>query len=459
MGKTIRKDRKDQKDRKDRKDQKDRKDRKEQKDQKDNKLTSPIPKKIHFIWLGKKQPPYIKKFMKTFETYAPGYTLRLWGDKDITKSNFPKTFATIQKIRTIHGTNLKNYEKTCTVYDKSGKPYTYSKYAQISDLMRYEIVYREGGYYFDVNMYLVKDITKLFNRPEPLILCNELGENIEISDGVSNSFFGAIVKSPVLGRFLTKRFLSSIDLYNPEVDEETGPWAFHSIINFTKDNYHVFPARYFYPYIPEWHPIYKHHALRKSYPSKCSGKRKTKKFNLKMKPDLWIEFPCEQYKSSYGIKIWESGGSWKSPDKWYEKEQGKLKTVYPQTGGMPAVCVPCAVAAAPSISTGLVSALGALTGALVAGKNYLINGTPRKSMRGGSKRSKRSKRKPKYQRYTYSDSSVVRSVNGRKDSQRRVVTSNQVDDKHSTLVYDRHNDESTITYDKDNEQIIIQRKP
>lgn len=178
-----------------------------------------------------------------------------------------------------------------------------------------------------------------------------------------------------------------------------------------------------------------------------------------MKPDLWIEFPCEQYKSSYGIKIWESGGSWKSPDKWYEKEQGKLKTVYPQTGGMPAACVPCAVAAAPSISTGLVSALGALTGALISGKNYLINGTPRKSMRGGSKRSKRSKRKPRYQRYSYSDSSVVRNVNGHKDSQRRIVTSNQVDDKHSRLVYDRHNDESTITYDKDNEQIIIQRKP
>ena len=25
--------------------------------------------------------------------------------------------------------------------------------------MRYEIIYREGGYYFDANMYLIKDIT------------------------------------------------------------------------------------------------------------------------------------------------------------------------------------------------------------------------------------------------------------------------------------------------------------
>ena len=27
---------------------------------------SPIPKKLHFIWLGPKQPSYLKKFMKLF---------------------------------------------------------------------------------------------------------------------------------------------------------------------------------------------------------------------------------------------------------------------------------------------------------------------------------------------------------------------------------------------------------
>ena len=31
---------------------------------------------------------YLEKFMKTFETYAPGYEQRLWGDDDITKKNF-----------------------------------------------------------------------------------------------------------------------------------------------------------------------------------------------------------------------------------------------------------------------------------------------------------------------------------------------------------------------------------
>ena len=34
---------------------------------------------------------------------------------------------------------------------KDGSPMTYSKWAQITDLMRLEIVYTYGGYYFDVN--------------------------------------------------------------------------------------------------------------------------------------------------------------------------------------------------------------------------------------------------------------------------------------------------------------------
>ena len=60
---------------------------------------------------------------------------------------------------------IKEYTNQITMY-KTKDPYTYSKYAQISDLMRYEIVFTEGGYYFDANMFLLKDITKLLDRKE-----------------------------------------------------------------------------------------------------------------------------------------------------------------------------------------------------------------------------------------------------------------------------------------------------
>ena len=84
---------------------------------------------------------------------------RQWGDKDITKKNFPKTYDTLQTIKQQNNSKIKSYvyrTSNNTMYNTQGRPYTYSKYAQISDLMRYEILVREGGYYFDVNMFLVK---------------------------------------------------------------------------------------------------------------------------------------------------------------------------------------------------------------------------------------------------------------------------------------------------------------
>ena len=327
---------------------------------------SPIPKKIHFIWLGDREPTYLKKFMKTFETHAPNYSVRLWNDKDITKANFPQTYPYIQKVKQFQGDKIKEWSEQKTMYKTNKKAYTYSKYAQISDLMRYEIVFREGGYYFDANMFLLKDITKLFQRKEKFIGCNELGPNLKKSPILSNSFFGAIPKSPILKRLLSTSFLDKLDLRTLEVDFVTGPGALRSVIK-TNDDYHILPANTFYPYILPWTPDGGDHPLRKSSNPKCSGPIRTKKRSLKMKKNLWLEFPCNQYKGAYGIKVWESGGSWTRPQKWYEQSKSERRSVYAeggsiQKGGAP-LCVPC-VAAVASNPVGLM-AMGA--GACVYG--------------------------------------------------------------------------------------------
>ena len=337
--------------------------------QKKEVLKSPIPKKIHFIWLGPSTPPYLEKFMKTFETYAPGYEQRLWGDSDITKKNFPITYNTIKKVRDYQGEKVKEYTNQKTMLKTTAEPYTYSKYAQVADLMRYEIVNTHGGYYFDANMFLLKDISKLFNRKEKFVGCNELGTNMKKSPILSNSFFGAVPNSPVLKRILNKKFLDSIDLRTLDVDFETGPGALRYILNIDKDSYHIFPANTFYPYILPWTADGDDHPLRKSSKPKCTGKKRTKKRTLKMKDNLWLEFPCKKYKGVYGIKLWESGGSWTRPKKWYEKEGSKLQSHYQggydniQKGGF-APCVPCAAAV---VGTGPVGMGIAAAGACVYG--------------------------------------------------------------------------------------------
>ena len=134
---------------------------------------SPIPKNYILYGWDLVSLFYLEKFMKTFETYAPGYEQRLWGDDDITK-NFPITYNTIKKVRDYQGEKVKEYTNQKTMLKTTLEPYTYSKYAQVADLMRYEIVNTHGGYYFDANMFLLKDISKLFNRKEKFVGCNEL---------------------------------------------------------------------------------------------------------------------------------------------------------------------------------------------------------------------------------------------------------------------------------------------
>lgn len=365
---------------------------------KPKKYMSPIPKKIHFIWLGPITPPYLEKFMKTFETYAPGYEQRLWSDSDITKKNFPITYDTIQKVWDYQGEKVKEYTNQKTMLKTKGDPYTYSKYAQVADLMRYEIVNTHGGYYFDANMFLLKDISKLFNRKEKFVGCNELGPNMKKSPILSNSFFGAIPKSPVLKRILNKKFLDSIDLRTLDVDFETGPGALRYILNIDKDSYHIFPANTFYPYILPWTADGDDNPLRKSSKPKCTGKKRTKKRTLKMKDNLWLEFPCKKYKGVYGIKLWESGGSWTRPKKWYEKEGSKLQSHYQggyaneQRGGF--ACVPCAAAVVGTGPVGMgIAAVGACAYGAKKGYDYYDKCKTKKANKKGKKKGKKNSKK------------------------------------------------------------------
>ena len=369
------------------------------------KNNSPIPKKIHMIWLGPKKPPYLHKFMKTFKKYAPNYIIRLWGDKDITKQTLPITFPYIQKIKKKHGEKIKEYTKQKTMYKSDDSPYTYSKFAQISDLMRYEIINTHGGYYFDANMFLMKDITKIFQRKETFVGCNELGTNLHKSEILSNSFFGSIPDSPVLKRLLSKSFLESMDIQSLDVDFVTGPGALRNALNIKKDNYHIFPENTFYPYILPWTPEGGDHSLRKSSKPKCTGSKKTKKRTLKMKKDLWLEFPCNKYKGVYGIKIWESGGSWSRPSKWYEvsSKTNNKRSVYAgeQTGGSPIAavgCVPCMATATASAGSA-VAAASSVAGACAYGIHKAFKCVSKTGKNKEKKKKKKNKKKNKKNKY------------------------------------------------------------
>lgn len=268
---------------------------------------SPIPQVVHFIWLGSDPPDYFQKFfLKSFIQNMGTFDIRLWSDKDINIENFPKTYSYIMKCKKIHGENMFDDEGH-QMFNENEEPLKYSKWAQITDLMRLEIIYNYGGFYFDVNFEILKPLYNLLNNNYRFVGCNEIPRFKNVTS-LSNSFFGATKKNVILRRLLSKRYLNHIDFQSFEVANETGPGYLRSGI-YLSDNYKIFPTLYFYPFIEPFDafsdPLY-----RKSSKNKCHSSKKTKKFKRLNNKKGYLLTPCSKYPKSYAIKHWDLGGSW-----------------------------------------------------------------------------------------------------------------------------------------------------
>jgi hypothetical protein len=237
----------------------------------------------------------------------PEFEIKVWGNKDLTKKKFPKTIEYIRKAKKLqgkpmidpYGENMLNFKL---------EPLLYSKWAQITDLMRLEIVYNHGGYYFDTTFEILKPLYKLLNREESFVGCNEF-PRFKQAGILSNSFFGATKGNIILKRLLMKSKLNKIDFHDMQVDFETGPGYLRSGIELD-DNYHIFPSTYFYPFVEEY-SIGKDPPYRKSSKNKCHGKKKTKRIKKRLKNKKgFIDFPCKKYPKSYALKHWQLGKSW-----------------------------------------------------------------------------------------------------------------------------------------------------
>jgi hypothetical protein len=276
---------------------------------------SPIPKKVHLIWIGGEQPDYLKYFLKSFNKNMPQFEIRIWGNKELNKKHFPLTYEYIKKAKKYQGKPMREEKELGghIMRDKNNKPYLHSKWAQITDLMRLEIVYREGGFYFDTTFEILKPMYNLLNKKYKFVGCNEV-QRFKRMSFLSNSFFGAIPKSPILKRLLSKSYLNSIDFSSPYVDFQTGPHYLRSGINLS-DNYLIYPSKYFYPFVEEYSegvdPPY-----RKSGKNKCHSKKRT--INKKrIKGKGFIKFPCDKYPKSYALKHWQLGKTWSVPSIYY----------------------------------------------------------------------------------------------------------------------------------------------
>ena len=106
---------------------------------------------------------------------------------------------------------------------KFDKKSPYSKLSMVADLMRYELVYRHGGFYLDTNYMLIGT-----ERPLENLLTYSLvvgGEHTPYQRFYKQSgFFGCPQFSPYMKRIQDHRMISTRNYYSIKADVVSGPW-------------------------------------------------------------------------------------------------------------------------------------------------------------------------------------------------------------------------------------------
>ena len=96
-----------------------------------------IPKIIHYCWFGRGEKPKLaQKCIASWKTFCPDYEIIEW--------------------------NEDNYDVNSTPYTKYC--YENKKWAFLSDYVRLDVVYQNGGVYFDTDVEVVAPIDKLLDH-------------------------------------------------------------------------------------------------------------------------------------------------------------------------------------------------------------------------------------------------------------------------------------------------------
>jgi mannosyltransferase OCH1-like enzyme len=170
-----------------------------------------IPKIIHQIWVGNSPiPKQSEVYIQKIKELHPDYEYKLWTNNDITEENF---------------INIEFIKKQ-------------TKNAQKADIMRYEILYKYGGIYLDIDMEVFQSLSPLLTHS--LIVCNE---DANINNYMSIGFIACTKQNSQL-----LNCVNSIQYtdWNKTINIATGPYFFRKCITLDA-NVRVLPTHFCYP--------------------------------------------------------------------------------------------------------------------------------------------------------------------------------------------------------------------
>lgn len=247
-----------------------------------------IPNLIHQIWFGKPLGTSTVRYnlMRGVEKVASqnGFVYKLWTNEDMNPEMFPITW---------------EYMQLALEY---GEELGQSRFAQVADLARYELLHRFGGIYLDSLFEIGKPFLNYIEKhsSSEMIVANEDPCGLKCQAGeddarkyMSNGFFACVPGSVILKRLLHPETLKYIDFENVRINQETGPYFFRLGMK-PRDKIHVIPTEKIYPFMVN------DSEYRKGEPNQCIA------------ADEKLLHDCLTKKYPNSLTVYHSGfgGSW-----------------------------------------------------------------------------------------------------------------------------------------------------
>lgn len=218
-----------------------------------------IPKTIHVIWLGPRPfPTGSVKNIRSWLAHHPDWTFLFWTDRN--------------RSPPCNGMEVKYIDDFA--FDFLEKHFFSSKnWREKSDILRYEILYKEGGLYIDHNTLCVRPFHGLHKGYDFYACLETPHEEIDtFAVTVGNAIIGSKPQHPVIRGAIqsvldrweseTKKFFMSDPLIQARLASHRSyiplTLSVKKKINFVGNTDIIFPASYFYPkhHLPGFYSYY-----------------------------------------------------------------------------------------------------------------------------------------------------------------------------------------------------------
>lgn len=180
-------------------------------------MSSVIPKTIHIIWVGdeSRRP---NNCIETWKAMNPDWAVRIWGNQELAEYGWVNA----EHMRAMYASELNG----------------------VADLMRWEILYNEGGFVVDADSICVRPLEDWLLEGE----CFACWENEVVRPGlVAAGYVGSVPNNPFMGQLILD-LNAKPSVLGGKAWETVGPlFLTESFRKYEHINLTVHPSHYFIP--------------------------------------------------------------------------------------------------------------------------------------------------------------------------------------------------------------------